>query len=103
MEEVKIQSTPNQVFDYTSPDGNFYVLHLYSFGEMTYADVQVNGVDAVSGVLCVPDQNIIPSSYLNGTGGNFRFTCKDDNYPYYVYFGNSHSLFYYTNKELAAL
>lgn len=101
MEKVTIYPIPNQNLEFVSTDNNVYSIHLYTFNDLTFADIEVNGQYAAYGVLCVPDQNVIPSEYITqGTAGNFRFECKDEIYPNYRFFANSHSLFYYSKEEL---
>lgn len=103
MEEIAIQSTPNQRLEYTAPDSNFYAIHLYSFNGLTFADVRINNVDVCYGVICVPNVNLIPYDYMTQGGGNFRFQCTDEHYPYYNYYNNTQQLYYYTPEEIAAL
>lgn len=103
MEEVSIQSTPNQQVEYTAPDGRFYSIHLYSFNGLTFADVKIDNVEACYGVVCVPNANLIPYDYMAQDGGNFRFQCNDENYPYWNYYNNTQQLYYYSPEEIANL
>lgn len=97
---VTIQSKANQIVEFTGDDNEFYLIHLYSYNGLTFADVMKNNKVLVYGVLCVPDQNIIPYG-VESKRGNFKFVCVEDEYPYYTLFNKTQQLYYLSEEELA--
>lgn len=102
MQYLSLQSNnANQLVEFAL-DNNYYSIHLYTFKGFTLADITANGQVIVYGVRCVPNQNLIPQAYQT-LGGNFRFLCVDETYPYFEQFNRTQQLVYYTDAELEAL
>jgi hypothetical protein len=101
MQNIPLQVTPNQSFPITL-DNTLYTITLRTIGDLTYLDVDINGVSVVSGLRCTPNVPLIPYRYMEGAGGNFAFATSGE-YPNYEQFGVTQLLIYATVAELAAL
>lgn len=100
MEEIRLSQEPSYSFTATR-DGVTYQVYLRSFSDMAFATVLANGSVVASGVRCVGGGWLIPYAHKMGDGGNFRFECSDEHYPFYTNYGVTSRLVYCTPSEYA--
>lgn len=98
-EKIQISNKPSQSVEFNH-DGNAFTISLATWRGYTIASVVMNGDPIIIGIVCVPNEPIIPTNLKTGIGGNFRFNCKDDNYPYFTFFNQSQSLEFVSDGEL---
>lgn len=101
MQIVPLQAIPNQQFQVTF-ESTLFNITLKTILDRIYATILINNVVVVSGVLCVPGFQILPSRYLEGVTGNFAFVTNNDEYPSSDQFGITQFLLYATAAELAS-
>lgn len=109
MIEVPLASVPNQTLSITL-DQNVYDIAIYATGGSTVdplyqgvmaVDIVRNGIPIISGGRAIFGYPVIPYQYLED--GNFVFDTMNDDYPDYREFGNTQSLLYFSQSELASL
>ena len=98
MQLINLDPIPNQSFS-TYIDGVPYSITLRTAQGATLATIASNGETLATNTLCVPNGNILPYN-ARRKGGNFRFICQDDKYPYYEDFGKTCFLAYVPEEEL---
>ena len=99
-EEIPISRLHNQEVNFYY-NNNAFVLHLFSFNGYTFLDLKMNGEWVLYAARCVANQYILWNAYLTSkVGGNFRFKCVDDSYPYFPNFGLSQTLEFVPLEEI---
>lgn len=120
-ENVQIDRLHNKEYTFSYGD-NAYVIHLFSYNGFTFIDIQMNGNWIRRGILCVPNEYILPEYLQNQIGGNFMFDCKGEEspswnsftppnniaplytparqYPYFYYFNQSQNLKFVPLSEI---
>lgn len=97
MEEILLQSVPNQNVAYVYGEYS-YVFRVYTgTGGFTLVDIAENGTLIAAGVLCTPNTYILtqPTDV-----GNFKFVCTTNDYPYYKNFSGTQSLYFVPISEI---
>lgn len=120
-ENVQIDRLHNKEYTFSHGD-NAYVIHLFSYNGFTFIDIQMNGNWICRGILCVPNEYILPEYLQNQIGGNFMFDCRGEEspswnsftlpsniaplytparqYPYFYYFNQSQNLKFVPLSEI---
>ena len=120
-ENVQIDRLHNKEYTFSYGD-NAHVIHLFSYNGFTFIDVQMNGNWICRGILCVPNEYILPEFLQNQIGGNFMFDCRGEGspswnsftlpsniaplytparqYPYFYYFNQSQNLKFVPLSEI---
>lgn len=120
-ENVQIDRLHNKEYTFSYGD-NAYVIHLFSYNGFTFIDIQMNGNWICRGILCVPNEYILPEYLQNQIGGNFMFDCRGEEspswnsfthpsniaplytparqYPYFYYFNQSQNLKFVPLSEI---
>lgn len=120
-ENVQIDRLHNKEYTFSYGD-NAYVIHLFSYNGFTFIDIQMNGNWIRRGILCVPNEYILPEYLQNQIGGNFMFDCRGEEspswnsftlpsniaplytparqYPYFYYFNQSQNLKFVPLSEI---
>lgn len=120
-ENVQIDRLHNKEYTFSYGD-NAYVIHLFSYNGFTFIDIQMNGNWIRRGILCVPNEYILPEYLQNQMGGNFMFDCRGEEspswnsftlpnniaplytparqYPYFYYFNQSQNLKFVPLSEI---
>lgn len=97
MQEIPLENVPNQKFSITL-DETRYTIRLTTINGITYADIDRDDVNIISGFKCCPFQLIMP--YPSMDSGNFLFETSDGEYPQYESFGDTQFLYYLTQEEV---
>lgn len=122
-ENVQINRLHNKEYTFSYGD-NAYVIHLFSYNGFTFIDIQTNGNWICRGLLCAPNEYILPEYLQNQIGGNFMFNCRGEDspawsnftlpnnikpfstppreYPYFYYFNQSQNLQFVPLSEIEA-
>lgn len=79
-ENVQIDRLHNKEYTFSYGD-NAYVIHLFSYNGFTFIDIQMNGNWICRGILCDPNEYILPEYLQNQIGGNFMFDCRGQESP----------------------
>jgi hypothetical protein len=98
MQQVTLNSIPNQKLSVDAL-GVGYGIELRIIEDIMYATVYADSVILCYSVRCVPNQPMIPYAYLT-KGGNFVWSCQDNDYPDWQKFNGLHSLLFLTDAEL---
>lgn len=98
MNIIPLEPIPNQSFS-TTVEGITYKITLRTAQNATLASIESAGRTLITNALCVPGGNILPYPAYR-KGGNFRFVCQDNQYPYYENFGKTCFLAYIPKAEL---
>lgn len=120
-ENVQIDRLHNKEYTFSYGD-NAYVIHLFSYNGFTFIDIQMSGNWICRGILCAPNEYILPEFLQNQIGGNFMFDCRGEEspswnsftlssnitplytparqYPYFYYFNQSQNLKFVPLSEI---
>lgn len=98
-EEIPINRLPNQetTFYY---NGNTFTIHLYQWRNLMYADILMNGNPVAQGARCMPNDYVIQKATSTNIGGNFKFICVDNEYPFWTLFNKSQRLEFIPDEEM---
>lgn len=97
---IELENIPNQSFNIVVEQDS-YDITIRTIGELTYVSITRNSEVILSNARAMPNQNIILSTYLFQTFGNFRFiSSNNEEYPYYQNFGVSTFFHYVTKAEV---
>jgi hypothetical protein len=98
MYSVPLEAIPNQTISFNA-DGAYWQVHLYQSIDHVCADIDINGVNVISGVRCFGGYGLMPYAYMYEPNyGNFVFDTDAD----WTNFGSSCNLYYLENAEYAA-
>ena len=110
-ENVQIDRLHNKEYTFSN-NGNSFVIHLFSYNGFTFIDIQMNGDWICRGLLCPPNEYILPKYMQEEVGGNFMFNCRGEDSPAWTSFDISNNAnqsvsvparqypyFYYFNKS----
>ena len=97
METLQIEAIPNQSLSINT-DGNRYSIRLKEANGTMAIDIDIDGINIISGRECNTDSLLIPYKHLEV--GNFKFITENDNLPYYTNFKNSDKLVFISKSEL---
>lgn len=101
MVTIELNKYANQNVNVTI-DNDYFSLTFKSFKGITLATIHKNGESLIESILCHPNKNILPYKHM-AIGGNFRFDCINDEYPYFTRFGDDCVLHWYSDAELEAM
>lgn len=101
--QIELNNTfANQEFSisFDEIENSIHIL-LQTINDCTYMSVFVNNEQLGQPFICLPNQLVIPYTYIQEiVGGNFVFRTEDDNYPNFENFGKTCNLYFITNDEL---
>lgn len=100
MQQITLAPIPSQSF-ITTVGGNRYGFKFYSIDGHTAYDLDINGVNVISGFKMVNDVPLLPYKYQE-VNGNFIMSLPEREIPDYTRFGASQLLFYMDANESAA-
>lgn len=102
MQLVPLQSIPNQIVKVVLSGQNVQIF-VYAKSQGVFCDVNSNGVDIVTGVLCLDGVPIVCAQY-NGFLGNLFFVDSQGSCdPAYSGLGDRYQLLFMTDAEYASL
>lgn len=102
MENILLNTEPNQEFDYEL-DNVRYRVTLLAGDECCYSEVYVNDVMVVPSMMVLPEQPLIPYKYIKKGNLLFINTDNSESYPYYEKFGDTQFLYVMSQSEIDAL
>lgn len=98
---IPLTAVPNQSLTVLL-DGARYELSIKEAGGMMAVSITRATVRLVDSIRAVAGTPVLPYGYLQMGGGNFIFTCaNDDVIPYWTDFGVSTQLVYLTPEDIA--
>ena len=101
--QIELNNTfANQEFSisFDEIENSIHIL-LQTINDCTYMSVFVNNEQLGQPFICLPNQLVIPYTYIQEiVGGNFVFRTEDDSYPNFENFGKTCNLYFITNDEL---
>jgi hypothetical protein len=100
MQQIPLQSEPNQQFE-ISLDDNLYSISLIEAGGIMAASVIKNRVKITENLRCVAGFALIPTAHQED--GNFLFFTRNFELPYYTEFNGTQTLVYFSATELSDL
>lgn len=103
MQQIPLQSIPNQIVKVVLENQNVQLFIYAKTGYGLFCDVNCNGVDIVTGVLCLDAVPIVCAQY-NGFLGNLFFTdTQGSSDPTYDGLGTRYQLIFMTDTEYASV
>lgn len=102
MDQIPLQAVPNQVLKVILDNQNVQIF-LYSKDEGLFCDVNSDGVDIVTGVLCLDGVPIICRAYAGFSGQILFVDTQGVDDPTYDGLGDRYLLIYLTDSEYADL
>lgn len=91
---IEIKSNQNASFVYGTQSFDF---RIYSFSNFMFLDLSINGELEYAGLLCTPNNYILP---FDIDAGNFMFVCTTDDYPYYTEFNKTQTFNFVPTEEI---
>jgi uncharacterized protein DUF6983 len=98
--DINLQPIPNQSLSIRLDDNLYDITVKEARGVMSFTLVR-NDIPIVSGLRMLPNAPLIPYRYLEA--GNFVMLCDNEEYPFYTDFGDSQSLVYLSDAEIAVI
>ena len=102
MQQIPLQPVPNQIVKTILENQNVQ-LFLYAKAQGLFCDVNANGVDIVTGVLCMDGVVIVCAQYNGFLGNLFFVDTQGSNDPTYDGLGGRYQLVFMTDVEYAAV
>lgn len=100
MQQIPLQTTPQQNFTITLNDTDFEI-SLRMADDIMLISISAGGVEYIKNAKCFPDQPILQFPYLQ-KNGDFWFKTVKGAYPNWQDFENTCFLFYLSPEDLAA-
>jgi hypothetical protein len=103
MQLIPLQATERQQFTTTLDNSRFQITLLAVAGIM-YVTIIQDGNPIVTNSRCMPNYQLIPYRWMEGSTGNFSFQTGNNvnDYPGWQNFGVDQFLYYASAAELAA-
>lgn len=102
METISLQPVPSQIVKCVIGGQNVQI-NIYTKETGLYADVNSNGVDLVTGILCLNSVSIVCRDYLGFVGNLIFDDSLGNSDPNYQGLGSQFQLLYLTNAEYVEL
>lgn len=100
MRVIDIDPVPNQEFTITTPDGNRWGFTIKQATTSMIANIDLNDVRILSGIILPAETPIIPYRFLQSSG-NFVFLTEGGELPNWERFGIDQILVYASPEDIA--